>query len=54
MVCTTLMSVFFLSIVLCGCSLDTFFDGGAPLAILTALVAIGCALVLGGKHEGDV
>ena len=56
MVCTTLMSVFFVAIVLCGCGLETFFDGGAPLAILTVLVAIGCAMVLGGKrkHEGDV
>ena len=54
MVCTTLMSVFFVAFLLCGCSLDTFFDGGAPLAILTVLVAIGCAMVLGGKHEGDV
>lgn len=54
MVCTALMSVFFVSIVLCGCSLDTFFDGGAPLAILTVLVAIGCAMALGGKREGDV
>ena len=48
---TTLMAVFFLSMVLCGCSLETFFDGGAPVAILTLLVAIACVVVLGSKGE---
>ena len=50
---TTLMAVFFLSMVLCGCSLETFFDGGAPVAILALLVAIACVVVLGSKGGND-
>lgn len=49
MVCTALMSVFFMSLVLCGCSLERFFEGGAPVAILAALVAVGVAMVMGRK-----
>jgi hypothetical protein len=41
--------VFFASALLCGCSIETFFDGGAPVAILAVLVAIACAYVLGHK-----
>ena len=41
--------VFFVSWLLCGCSVETFFDGGAPVAILAVLVAIACAYVLGHK-----
>lgn len=44
-----LMTVFFMALVLCGCSVEGFFDGGAPLAILAALVAVACAVVLGSK-----
>ena len=43
----TLMTMFFMALMLCGCSVESFFDGGAPLAILAALVALGCAAVLG-------
>ena len=50
---TALMTAFFMSMVLCGCSLETFFDGGAPVAILTLLVAIACAVVLGSKGGND-
>ena len=45
----TLMVVFFTAWLLCGCSVETFFDGGAPVAILAVLVAIACAYVLGHK-----
>lgn len=50
---TALMTAFFLSMMLCGCSLETFFDGGAPVAILALLVAIACAVVLGSKGGDD-
>lgn len=46
-----LMAVFFIALLLCGCSVESFFDGGAPLAILTALVALGCAIILGHRQE---
>ena len=47
----TLMTMFFMTLVLCGCGVESFFDGGAPLAILAALVALGCAAVLGNRQE---
>lgn len=46
-----LITVFFASWLLCGCSVENFFDGGAPVAILAALVAIACAMILGGKWK---
>ena len=45
-----LMIVFFTTMMLCGCSVEAFFDGGAPVAILTALVAVGCAIILGHRR----
>ena len=47
----TLMTMFFMTLVLCGCSVERFFDGGAPVAILAALVAVGCAIILGHRQE---
>lgn len=47
----TLMTMFFMALMLCGCSVESFFDGGAPLAILAALVALGCAAILGNRQE---
>ncbi len=47
----TLMTMFFMALVLCGCGVESFFDGGAPLAILAALVAIACAAILGNRQE---
>ena len=47
-----LMAVFFIAMLLCGCSVESFFDGGAPVAILALLVAIACAVVLGSKGGG--
>ena len=41
-----LMIVFFIAMLLCGCSVETVFDGGAPVAIIALLVAIACAVVL--------
>ena len=46
-----LMIVFFAAMMLCGCSVETFFDGGAPVAILAALVAVGCAIILGTRGK---
>ena len=43
--------VFFISWLVCGCSVEKFFDGGAPVAVLAVLVAIACAMILGGKWK---
>lgn len=48
-----LMTVFFIAMILCGCSVETFFCGGAPVAILTAIVAVAVAMVLGSKGGND-
>lgn len=48
-----LMIVFFIAMLLCGCSVETVFDGGAPLAILALLVAVACAAILGSKGGDD-
>ena len=48
-----LMIVFFIAMMLCGCSVETVFDGGAPVAILALLVAVACAAILGSKGGGD-
>lgn len=45
-----LMIVFFTAMMLCGCSVERLFDGGAPVTILAALVAVGCAIVLGRRR----
>ena len=47
-----LMIVFFTAMILCGCSIETFFCGGAPIAILSAIVAVAVAVVLGSKVGG--
>ena len=47
------MTVFFIAMMLCGCSVETVFDGGAPVAVIALLVAIACAVALGSKGGGD-
>ena len=47
------MTVFFIAMMLCGCSVEAVFDGGAPVAVIALLVAIACAVVLGSKGGGD-
>ena len=47
------MTVFFIAMMLCGCSVETVFDGGAPVAVIALLVAIACAVVLGSKGGDD-
>ena len=47
-----LMTIFFAAMMLCGCSVETVFDGGAPVAILALLVAVAVAVVLGSKGCG--
>ena len=44
-----LMTIFLLALLLCGCSVESFFCGGAPVAIITAIVAVAVAVVLGSK-----
>ena len=46
----SLMVVFFVAMMLCGCSVETFFDGGAPVAVLALLVAVACAIILGHRR----
>ena len=48
-----LMIVFFIAMMLCGCSVETVFDGGATVAILALLVAVACAAILGSKGGDD-
>ena len=48
-----LMIIFFIAMMLCGCSVETVFDGGAPIAILSAIVAVAVAVVLGSKGGND-
>lgn len=36
----------FASWLLCGCSIETIFDGGAPLFVVSALVLIGTAKII--------
>lgn len=43
--------IFFMAWIICGCSVEEFFNGGAPVVILAALVAIACAIILGGNDE---
>ena len=47
------MTVFFIAMMLCGCSVETVFDGGAPVAVIALSVAIACAVVLGSKGGDD-
>lgn len=43
--------IFILSWLLCGCSIDTFFDGGAPVFLVSLLVVIVSAAVLAGNDN---
>lgn len=43
--------LFLISWLLCACSAETFFEGGAPIAVLAVLVATACAIILGGNDE---
>lgn len=48
-----LMTIFLSALLLCGCSVESFFCGGAPVAIITAIVAVAVAVVLGSKGGED-
>lgn len=41
--------VFCISWLICGMSLETFFDGGAPVVIVSALVCVACAAAMRQK-----
>ena len=43
--------IFILSWLLCGCTIDTFFDGGAPVFLVSLLVVIVSAAVLVGNDN---
>lgn len=45
--------IFILSWLLCGCTIDTFFDGGAPVFLVSLLVVIICVIVM-GDSDGDI
>lgn len=45
--------IFILSWLLCGCTIETFFDGGAPIFLLALAVMIVCAGVM-GEDDGDI
>lgn len=47
----SMMVIFLMSWLLCGCSVESFFDGGAPVVILAALVAIAAAVVIGSNKD---
>lgn len=38
--------IFFFAWLLCGCSVESFFEGGAPVAIIAVLVAIACVFIM--------
>lgn len=38
--------LFVLSWLLCGCSIETFFDGGAPAFCLSMAVVVVCAAII--------
>lgn len=38
--------LFVLSWLLCGCSIETFFDGGAPAFCLGVAVVVVCAAII--------
>lgn len=48
---TAVMTVFFMGWMLCGCSLDTFFDGWAPVVVLGAFIAVAAAIL--AFEEGE-
>ena len=47
----SMMVIFLMSWLLCACSVESFFNGGAPVAILAALVAIAAAVVIGSNKD---
>ena len=50
---TVIMTVFFIAMTLCGCSLERFFDDWRAcwVAVVTLIVAIACAAVLGWRDK---
>ena len=50
---TVIGTIFWVALVICGCGVDSFFDGpkSAITLIVTLIVAILCAIVLGSKDK---
>lgn len=46
-----MMVIFLMAWLICGCSVESFFEGGAPVTILAALVAIAAAVVIGSNRD---
>ena len=43
--------IFIISWLLCGCSIDTFFDGGAPVFLVSMAVLVVTAIILTRNDE---
>ena len=43
--------VFFISWIICGSSIETFFDGGAPVVLVSLITAVASAAVLAHKRD---
>ncbi len=43
--------VFFASWIVCGSSIETFFDGGAPVVLVSLITAVASAAVLAHKRD---
>ena len=43
--------IFVVAWLLCGCTVETFLDGGAPIFLIALIVAAACAYVLGGNEK---
>ena len=43
--------VFFASWIVCGSSIETFFDGGAPIVLVSLITAVASAAVLAHKRD---
>ena len=50
---TVIGTIFFASLVICGCGVDSFFDSpkSAITLIVAVIVAILCAIALGSKED---
>ena len=43
--------IFVVAWLLCGCTVETLLDGGAPIFLIALIVAAACAYVLGGNEK---
>ena len=43
--------IFALSWIMCGCTVETFTDGGAPIFLVSFLVMVGTAMILSNNEK---